>query len=339
MARGFPTYSKAARKGDRGVEIVSRVINEEFEWLFKRNHQEHDFGIDAHVDVVLEDGAVTGQMLALQVKYGASFFSEKTKWGYVFRGEQKHFNYLANYPAPVLIVICDPDTNDCYWVHFDPGATAKAGENWKITIPFENKLETSKEVITALLPPPADHLGEVENYWFMNDIIVKHNHFLFAIDRVDVESLDFSNVRGFFDRIRSTRELAEHCQGKVEISFHGYDHDPRELYEISEVRVFASKLSAVLPELLFFAYTGDQNRGLRAIAMCLTTVKKISTVPNADGKIPIEFATDKVAQFLDELWPGLNELTDWLNMTVEDNKRITFAAVRALGFSPPTDEA
>lgn len=60
MTRGFPTYSKAAQKGDRGVELVSRVINEKFGWLFKRNHQEHDFGIDALVDVVLEGGAVTG---------------------------------------------------------------------------------------------------------------------------------------------------------------------------------------------------------------------------------------------------------------------------------------
>ena len=25
MSKGFPTYSKAARTGDRGVEIVSRI--------------------------------------------------------------------------------------------------------------------------------------------------------------------------------------------------------------------------------------------------------------------------------------------------------------------------
>ncbi|RZI26808.1 DUF4365 and DUF1817 domain-containing protein [Pseudomonas orientalis] len=338
MTRGFPTYSKAAQKGDRGVDIVSRVINEEFEWLFKRNHQEHDFGIDAQVDVVLEDGAVTGQMLALQIKYGSTFFSEKNKWGYIFRGEQKHFNYLANYPTPVLIIICDPGTNDCYWVHFDPKSTSKAGNNWKITIPFTNKLQFSKDAITDLLPPPSDYLSEVENYWAMNDIIVNHKYFLFIIDRVDVDALDFSNVRGFFDRIRSTREIAEHCQGKIEISFHGYDQDPRELYEVPEVRVFASGLSAALPELLFFVFAGERSHGLKTISLCLTEVKRLSSVPNADNKIPVEVSTEKIAQFLDELWPGLNELTEWLNMTVEENKRITFDVMRALGFSPPSDE-
>ena len=339
MTRGFPTYSKAAQKGDRGVEVVSRVINEKFGWLFKRNHQEHDFGIDAQVDVVLEDGAITGQMLALQIKYGSSFFTEKNKWGYIYRGEQKHFNYLANYPTPTLIVICHPETNDCYWVLFDPEATSKAGNNWKITIPFENKLENSKETIFSLLPPPADYLSEVESYWAMNDIIVDHNHFLFIIGRDEVEALDTSSARGFFDRIKSTRELAEHCQGKIEISFHGYDQDPRELFEIPEVRKFAPELSAALPELFFFAYTGERSHGLKTIAMCLTKVKKLSNTPNKDNKIPVEISTQRIGQFLEDNFPGLNAMTEWLNMSIEENKRITFAVVRALGFTPPTDDA
>jgi hypothetical protein len=40
-------------------------------------------------------------------------------WGYVYRGETKHFNYLANYPLPVIIILCDPATKEAYWVRFD----------------------------------------------------------------------------------------------------------------------------------------------------------------------------------------------------------------------------
>ncbi|EYU13887.1 DUF4365 and DUF1817 domain-containing protein [Photorhabdus aegyptia] len=339
MTQGFPTYSKAAQKGDRGIEIVSRMINEKFGWLFKRNHQEHDFGIDAQVDVILENGAITGQMLALQIKYGSSFFTEKNKWGYIYRGEQKHFNYLANYPIPTLIVICHPEKNDCYWTLFDPEATSKAGNNWKITIPFENKLESSKNTIISLLPPPTDYLSEVESYWAMNDIIVDHKHFLFIIGRDEVDALDVLSAREFFDRIKSTRELAEHCQGKIEISFHGYDQDPRELFEIPEVRAFASKLSTALPELFFFAYTGECSHGLMTIAMCLTEVKKLSSTPNEDNKISIEIATQKIGQFFEDHCYGLNAMTDWLKMSIKENKRITFAVARTLGFTLPTDDA
>ena len=51
-------------------------------WLFKRTHQEHDYGIDGYIDIVTEDGHVTGQMFASQIKCGKSFFQEKTKDGY-----------------------------------------------------------------------------------------------------------------------------------------------------------------------------------------------------------------------------------------------------------------
>jgi len=339
MTRGFPSYGKAAQAGDRGVDVVSRVINEEFGWLFKRNHQEHDFGIDAQVDVVQEDGSITGQMIALQIKFGTSFLAEKNAFGYVFRGNQKHFNYLANYPVPVLIVLCDPCTRECYWEVFDPNVTSKAGENWKLTIPFENTLSKDKGKITQLLPPPADYLSDVESYWAINDIIFDRQFFLYIIDRQAVESLNVSDVRSFFDRIRATRELAQHCQGKIELSFHGYDDDTRELFQICEVREYAKILANVLPELLFFAYTGPRSSGLRAIALCLSDVTVLKSTPNMNGVIPIEFATDKVADFLSNHWQGLNELTEWLHMTMEENKRITFDAIRAIGLEPPPDDA
>jgi hypothetical protein len=338
MSHGYPTYSKAARKGDKGVEIVSRIINDGYGWLFKRNHQEHDFGIDAQVDVILDDGSVTGQMLALQIKHGSSFFKEKNQWGYVFRGEQKHFNYLANYPTPVLIVICHPRTNDCYWVNFIPEATSKAGDNWKITIPFENKLHKSKEAITALLPLPADYLSEVESYWALNDVLVSHNHFLFIIGRDELETLDV-DVRAFFDRLRKTRELASHCQGKVELSFHGYDNDPRELFEIPEVRRFVPVLINTLPELFFFVYTGERAHTLKTLALCLTEVTVKSRTPNESNKIPVEFETANIGRFQETHFPSLNEMTEWLHMPIEENKRITKEIFRSLGFEPLQEDA
>lgn len=331
MTQGFPTYTSAARKGDRGVDLVSRIVNEGFGWLFRRNHQEHDFGIDAQIDVVLEDGSVTGQMIAMQIKYGASFFNEKNQWGYVYRGEQKHFNYLANYPTPVLIVICHPKSEDCYWVVFDPTATSKAGSNWKITVPFENKLANSKKQIIDLLPEPADYLSEVEAYWAMNDILVEHEHFLFIIDREEIEAFDVTRVRSFFDRLRSTPEIAVHCQGKVELAFHGYNEDPRELFEIQDVRNYVPLLSAALPELFFFARTGERASTLKTLAMCLTEVKIKSSTPNEQDQLEVEVATHPIAEFLERHYPGLNEMTDWLNMPIEENKRISFEVAEALG--------
>lgn len=337
MSKGFPTYSAAARSGDRGVEVVSRVINETFGWLFRRNHQEHDFGIDAQVDVVLDDGAVTGQMLALQIKHGSSFFNEKNQWGYVFRGEQKHFNYLANYPTPVLIVLSHPASDDCYWVVFDPSDTSRAGANWKITVPFENKLAESKARIVALLPRPKDYLSEVQSYWEENDILANQDQFLFVIGREQISSLDVSDARAFFDRLLISKTLAAHCQGKVEIGFHGYDSDPRELFEIPQMRRFVPLLVDALPELFFFAYTGDHAQTLKTLALCLTEVKRTPVVGYGKDKIPVEVSTDKIGQFLESHFRGLNGVSEWLKFPEADIKRISFDVVRSMGLETPPD--
>ncbi|WSN90843.1 hypothetical protein VUP52_00685 [Escherichia coli] len=36
------------------------------------------------------------------------FFGRKSV-GYVYRGENKHFNYLSNCPIPVLVLLCKPE--------------------------------------------------------------------------------------------------------------------------------------------------------------------------------------------------------------------------------------
>src|SRR5687767_1864862 len=121
MSEGYPQRTKSAHLGELGVSLVSRVVHEEFGWLFRRNHQENDFGIDAYIEVVTSNGSVTGQMLAVQIKCGASYFAETNRWGFVY--QTKHFNYLANCPIPVLLILCHPETNECYWVKFAPEET------------------------------------------------------------------------------------------------------------------------------------------------------------------------------------------------------------------------
>lgn len=337
MISGFPQFTPNARKGERGVDVVSRVVHERFKWLFKRNHQEHDFGVDGQIEVVTDEGAVTGQILAVQIKYGKSFFEEKNKWGYVYRGELKHFNYLSNYPVPTLIVICHPDDEVCYWARFIPEQAEVMGGGWKLTIPFENRLHEAKSEFEAILPPLQDNLSELREYWKLNRLFVEAPHIHFIIDHREVKSGDTSRPRSFFDRLRLTKELAYHCQGKIEISFYGYDRDPRELYEIKEVRDYVPSLCNALPELLFFIRTQQPTNALKALALCQTNVSFPYGRSTRKVTRKVEFTTKEVADFLMRMWPGLNEMTEWLGMSIEENKAISFNVMRCLGFDPPHD--
>jgi hypothetical protein len=326
MNPGFPRYTPTAQMGERGVRIISRIADEEFGWIFKRNHQEHDLGIDGQIDVVT-DGYATGQALACQIKCGKSFFEEKNRWGYLYRGEKKHFNYLANYPVPVIIVICDPDTREAYWVRFEAETARVTEAGWVLTIPYTNKLASSKAELLALLPEVTDRLTVLDEYWAVHGMLPDFAVIIVNIEIEDVRGMDTSFPRGFFDNLRATKELAYGCQGKIEILFWGYDDDPRELFEIDEVRQYVALLDAVLPELFFFARADDDAMTLRLFLDCLMAVGWASD-PSKQPRY-VEFDLSHFDGFMERHFLGLNEMAEWIGLSEEELKTISDAAVKA----------
>lgn len=320
--------------GELGVHSVSRIVSNNLGWLFRRVHQEHDFGIDGQIEVDTDTGDVTGQLLAVQIKCGRSFLAELNQWGYIYRGDAKHFNYLANYPIPVLLCVCDPESSRCFWVHFRPELARPTASGWTLTIPFASDLASSRDQLHSLVTPVRDVRAELRAYWQLNDLITESDTILYVLGKTDVDSLDIATPRVFFDRLRSSRELAFDCQGKIEISLDGYDDDPRELYEIAEVRAYVTMLDHALPELFFFARTVQPTFTLQLFALCQTTVEFVSVDSETNIK-DVNVDRRGLVPFLARHWSALNELTDWLGMSEQDNKRISFAAIRCLGFDVP----
>lgn len=160
---------------------------------------------------------------------------------------------------------------------------------------------------------------------------------LYALDEDDISNRALALPRAFFDRLRATRELALACQGKVELMFSGYDDDPRELFEIEEVRDYVVLLDHVLADLFFFLRTEKPTYSLMTFALCQTDVEWVDDRSTKAEARKVSFDPRPVADFLERHWPGLNELTDWLNMPGEENKRISFAILRCLGLEPPAD--
>jgi hypothetical protein len=330
VSSGYPQFSPAARKGESGIQAVSRIIND-FTWILRRNHQETDFGIDGHVDLVTDDGRVTGQQFAFQVKYGKSFFQRKTRWGYIYRGDIKHFNYMSNYPCPILIIICHPESGKCYWSIFDPSQTQGVEKGWTMTIPFNNDLSLSKDVITNLFLPLVDAASLIEAQWTLHEIAISSDYIAYFVDRSEVDSLQVDHLRKFFDRIQATKELAHHCMGKVEIVFHGYDDDPRELYQISQIRRYISIVDPLIPELFFFARTEEPTFTLIVFALSLSKIDFPTGIElTGDHKIKVEFDPKDLQGFLKNHFIGLNQITEWLDLSEEDNKRITYSVMRRI---------
>jgi len=123
-----------------GVAAVQSAVANELGWVF-REQTAHDFGIDAQVEVV-EDGKVSGRLLGLQIKCRPSYFRESCDEGWWFRPGTDHVQYWLNHRLPVVVVLCDPGTRECYWQLVTRNTLrASSGENPKMLVPRSNVLD------------------------------------------------------------------------------------------------------------------------------------------------------------------------------------------------------
>src|SRR5271169_5558686 len=104
-----PRPDAYAQTGVNAVEAIFLSMK----WLFRRQ-LESDFGIDAQAEVVNEEGNPTGQLVAMQIKSGPSFFRPRGE-DYVFRGEPRHLDYWERHSLPVILVMHNPVDGMTLW--------------------------------------------------------------------------------------------------------------------------------------------------------------------------------------------------------------------------------
>jgi hypothetical protein len=127
----------------------------EWGWLF-REQSAMDLGIDAHLEAP-GDGFLSGRLIALVVKAGASYFSEKTMSGWVYRDTSAHLLYWLGHSLPVVLLLHDPRTRVTYWAHVTTRAVEYTSGGWKMLVPVVQALgPDSILAFAALADPPAD---------------------------------------------------------------------------------------------------------------------------------------------------------------------------------------
>jgi hypothetical protein len=87
-----------------------------------------------------------------------------------------------------------------------------------------------------------------------------------VISRDEVEARDTASVIETFKSCLASSDRARSFFGRLDVAFHGYDQDTRELFEIPEVREYVGLLDDVFPYWLFFLT--KSGLGLRCIMLC-----------------------------------------------------------------------
>ena len=88
-----------------------------------------------------------------------------------------------------------------------------------------------------------------------------------VVSRQEVESLDITPALNVLRSLLYDAETVRMFRGRVGLSFHGYESDSRELYQIPEVRQYLASLDSQFPFWLYFLFMG--NDMLKMIVFCL----------------------------------------------------------------------
>jgi len=102
-------------------------------WLFRELPVE-DIGIDALVEI-LDNDLPTGEIIAIQVKSGQSYFAEQNEDCVIYRPDTKHIEYWLKYAIPVIVILYNPTDEMLLWAPIHRDTIIKARKNYKIEIP------------------------------------------------------------------------------------------------------------------------------------------------------------------------------------------------------------
>ena len=109
----MPEFPDSEAQGREGIFAVGRVLSK-MKWIF-REQPVPDTGIDGHIETRDENSKPTGRLIGCQVKSGATYFREETADGFTYRGNAEHLAYWRGHSLPVIVILCDEQSDRCYW--------------------------------------------------------------------------------------------------------------------------------------------------------------------------------------------------------------------------------
>ena len=101
--------------GQRGANLVERTALEmHYAW---RPILIFDVGIDGEIEICdPETGEATNLILRVQVKATGQPFQRETSESFEYSCDRRDLDYWLRGNAPVILIVCRPDTNEAYWV-------------------------------------------------------------------------------------------------------------------------------------------------------------------------------------------------------------------------------
>jgi hypothetical protein len=124
-----------------GVHFVGYQTVRELGWVF-REQPIPEYGIDAQLELV-QAGKTSGNLIAVQIKSGRSYFTRSDEIGFLYYGRPEHLEYWSAYAIPVVIVLYDPSVQEAYWQAVADESVTRTEHGWHIAIPVAQRFDFS----------------------------------------------------------------------------------------------------------------------------------------------------------------------------------------------------
>lgn len=135
---------------DIGRNIFGLKVSKHLGWI-AREVTTSDVGIDFNIEEVV-NGNPTARYLSIQLKTGLGNVDIDKSGNYIFRFGETHYNYWLGSSIPVIIAICNPDTEEISWELISKHKISLARKQYKILIEKDHILNSSSlEDFTSIL--------------------------------------------------------------------------------------------------------------------------------------------------------------------------------------------
>ncbi|MGR7118219.1 DUF4365 domain-containing protein [Klebsiella aerogenes] len=139
----FPKRVKPHISESRSFYIVSKALPKE--WII-REVTERDYGIDLYVEIVNDNGLVTGDLVALQVKSTEQIQFSKDDDFCLGGIKRATLNYWVRLPVPVFVLLVNLSDEAVYWCNIahDQRCGYYKGTSKAFSLRFEKENNTSE---------------------------------------------------------------------------------------------------------------------------------------------------------------------------------------------------
>jgi hypothetical protein len=318
---GYPKYGKSQTSGKAGESFIDYFVHHRLKWIYRPTHQESDFGIDGYIDIITDEN-VTGQTIGLQIKCGDSYYNKKSAGGIRYEGENKHLNYYLNCLCPIVLIVLNGNCSEGRWVEFNANITSPSKNGWWVEVPENNVLDLSvKHNWESIAGPVSDYSDRVALSWQVNQKLDESDFGIYLVHKDDILASDFSGIRDIIERLSRNKEALLKNRGTLEVLIAGYDDDPREAYEIPEIRHwYYESIKAGIP---WFYFLGKHENGMGLTVLLFACCDiEVKFMENGNTYVEIE-DVEQIDKWLKQNYHNLNKFVDEKNIPEEINKEMS----------------